>query len=106
MRIAVKSYGLTEALPREEAFGLKPQIQRAACSIPANIAEGHARNNTGEFLQFIGIACGSLAELETLVELAKRTRGLTVDSDFSIDLETLGKMLTRLRQSLRRKLNP
>lgn len=105
MRIAESSYGLAEALPREEAFGLRSQIRRAACSIPANIAEGHASNNTGEFLQFIGIACGSLAELETLIELAKKTRGIAVDPDFHTDLETLGRMLTRLRQSLRRKPN-
>ena len=52
-------------------YGITSQIRRAGVSIPANIAEGQARNTKGEFLQFLGVAQGSLAELETLLEISK-----------------------------------
>lgn len=58
-------YKITAQLPKEEKFGLSSQLQRSATSIPSNIAEGYCRNNRGEYLQFIGIARGSAAELET-----------------------------------------
>ncbi len=65
-------YKFTTAFPKEEMYGLTSQLRRASLSVPVNIAEGHARNTTGEFLQFLGIAKGSLAELETLLELSQR----------------------------------
>ncbi len=63
-------YELTRAFPPDEKFGLVAQMRRAAVSVPSNLAEGHARNTTGEFIQFISHAEGSLAELETQVILA------------------------------------
>jgi len=63
-------YKATQSFPKEEIYGLTSQIRRSAVSIPSNIAEGHARNTTGEFIQFLGIAKGSLAELDTQIIIA------------------------------------
>ena len=86
-------------------YGITSQIRRAGVSIPANIAEGQARNTKGEFLQFIGIARGSLAELVTLLEIS---RGLTYlpspDAEELLsscgEAPTIGRLLTGLKQSL------
>ena len=58
-------YALTRKFPKSETFGLANQMQRAAVSIPSNIAEGHTRQHTGEFRQFLFTALGSAAELDT-----------------------------------------
>lgn len=68
---AKELYRLTENFPKEETYGLASQMKRAAVSIPSNIAEGAARNSTKEFIQFLYIALGSLAELETQLLLAR-----------------------------------
>ena len=62
-------YSSTRSFPKEETYGITSQIRRAGISIAANIAEGQARNSKGEFRQFLGIAQGSLAELETADDL-------------------------------------
>ena len=72
MDLVVDSYNLAEMFPMNEKYGLTSQVQRAAVSVPANIAEGRSRQHTKEFIQFISIAYGSLAELETLIEIADR----------------------------------
>ena len=72
MDLAVTIYGITRQLPAEERFGITSQMRRAASSVAANIAEGQARRTTGEFLQSLGMARGSLAELETFIELCAR----------------------------------
>src|SRR5262245_28673143 len=58
--------------PKEERYGLAGQLRRSAVSVPSNLAEGAARNSTRELIQFLGITCGSLAELEAQIELAMR----------------------------------
>jgi four helix bundle protein len=63
-------YGLTRKFPKSETFGLANQMQRAAVSIPSNIAEGHTRQHTGEFRQFLFTALGSAAELDTQIIIA------------------------------------
>ena len=63
--IAREVYLLTKKLPKEETFGLSSQMRRAAISVPSNIAEGRSRNSRKDFAQFLHIALGSLAELET-----------------------------------------
>src|SRR5262249_27846101 len=63
-------YQLTQYFPSEEKFGLVAQMRRAAVSIPLNIAEGQARRTTGEFVQFISTAEGSVAELDTQLILS------------------------------------
>lgn len=70
MNLAKATYGLTDAFPKEEIYGLTSQMRRAAVSIPSNIAEGAARNGQKEFLQFLSIARSSLMELETQLILS------------------------------------
>ncbi|MBI5934372.1 MAG: four helix bundle protein [Chloroflexi bacterium] len=63
-------YGLTQGFPKSEIYGLASQMQRAAVSVPSNIAEGQGRQHTGEFRQFLYIALGSAAELDTQLIVA------------------------------------
>ncbi len=70
-------YSATQSFPEEERYGLKSQLRRAAVSIPSNIAEGQGRASTGEFHHFLGIARGSMLEVETQVHIAERLRHLT-----------------------------
>ena len=72
MDLAAECYRITEGFPGHERYGLASQLQRAAASVPANIAEGQARQHTKEFLQFLSVASGSLAEVETYLLLAVR----------------------------------
>ena len=74
MTLAEDCYKLTATFPREETYGLTAQIRRAAVSIPANIAEGYGRNQTGNFLHFLRIAQGSVRELETHLLLTSRLK--------------------------------
>lgn len=70
IQLAKVVYKLSAKFPSDERFGLTSQIRRAAVSIPSNIAEGHARKSTREYIRFVSIALGSLAELETQICLA------------------------------------
>jgi four helix bundle protein len=72
MDLAEQVYRATAAFPDQERFGLQSQMRRAAVSIPCNIAEGHGRLAAGEMRHFLGVARGSLRELETQIELAGR----------------------------------
>jgi len=92
MALAEEIYRLTANFPKEEIYGLTSQIRRSAVSIPSNIAEGSARNSTKEFIQFLYIALGSAAELETQLILSNNLGFLT---DLSI-LEDLGRVRSQL----------
>jgi len=72
MDLAENIYSCTRTFPREDMYGMISQMRRAGASVPSNIAEGQARNNSGEFRQFPGIAGGSVAELETWIMLCER----------------------------------
>jgi four helix bundle protein len=72
MSLVEQIYHATKDFPKEETFGLKGQMRRAAVSVPSNIAEGHAREHVKEYLHHISMAQASLAELETQLEIAKR----------------------------------
>lgn len=98
-------YGELKSLPEYERYGLIGQLQRAAVSIPSNIAEGAARKNTRELLQFLYIARGSLSELDTQLEICLRIRYLGKDTHerLAIKLEAISKMLNGLIVSLIRK---
>jgi four helix bundle protein len=71
MKLAELAYELAKKLPRKEAFGLVVQVQRAAVSVPSNIAEGHGRLTDLQFRHFLGNARGSLCEVQTQIELAR-----------------------------------
>ena len=96
-------YQETAGFPQDEVFGLRLQLRRSALSIPSNIAEGAGRNNTREFVQFLGIA-GSLAELDTQVEIAVQLGYLGPGSDAGRQLRRVGSIVRRLRASLKQRL--
>jgi len=93
MSLAEIVYRATEGFPKAESFGLVNQIRRCAISIPSNIAEGAARNSTREFVQFLGISCGSLSELETQIELATRLGYLKPNNDPARQLNRAGRIV-------------
>ena len=72
MDLVVECYRHTRRLPASETYGLRSQLERAAVSVPANMTEGRGRQHLGEFIQHLYIANGSLAELETHIQLAER----------------------------------
>ncbi|HEX8177058.1 MAG TPA: four helix bundle protein [Pyrinomonadaceae bacterium] len=98
-------YQITQKLPDEEKFGLISQMRRAAVSLPSNIAEGQARHTTGEFIQFISNAEGSLAELDTQLILAvelKYCESEDANPAFT-QIYELRKMLNALRRKLQQR---
>jgi len=95
-------YGLTQEFPADERFGLVSQMRRAAVSVPSNLAEGQSRRTTGEFIQFISHAEGSLAELETqtLISIELGFTNTETAEPILCAIEELQKMLNSLRQKL------
>jgi four helix bundle protein len=101
MDLAIAIYCLTRGFPKHETYGLASQIQRAAVSIPSNIAEGHALKQTQAYGRHLAIASGSLAEVETQLEIAGRL-GYNQEECRKIALRAgeIGRMLMGLRRSL------
>ena len=98
MQLVKAVYQMTSDFPAEERYGLAQQMRRAAVSIPSNIAEGAGRNGPKEYLHFIGIARGSLAEMETQMQLAVML-GFTTADHAAFDLaDRAGKLLTGLHK--------
>jgi four helix bundle protein len=106
--LAQQIYRVTERFPSNEQFGLTSQIRRAAVSIPSNIAEGAARQTKKEFLNFLHIAKGSLSELDTQLEIARRLEYLDQARWETLDerIERIDCMLSGLVRSLRSRNNP
>lgn len=104
MDLVEKIYLLTRTFPKQETYGLTSQLQRAAVSIPSNIAEGHTREHLKEYLHHLSMAQASLAELETQLEIAVRLKYLTVGQlkELMDDSSSLGKQMYSLRNALRR----
>ncbi len=102
MDLVVMCYQMTRKYPRSEIYGLTSQLQRAAVSVPSNIAEGHQRWHSKEFLYHLSIAYASLAELETHAEIARRLNYIAEDqtNDLLAQTAEIGKMINGLRKSI------
>jgi four helix bundle protein len=107
IQLAKKVYRFTFTLPKREIYGLASQMQRAAVSLSVNVAEGHARGSSKEFLQFLRITRGSLAELETLITLTTELGYLDdkLHKELFSDCDQIGRMITGLRKSILQKVN-
>jgi four helix bundle protein len=106
VELAEQVYRLTQHFPKQEMYGLSVQIQKAVVSVPSNIAEGHARDSTKEFLHHLSISLGSLAELETQLILAERLAYIDQQVLASLLSKTdeIGRMTRGLQRALRAKL--
>jgi len=102
MDLVVESYQVSKLFPKSEIYGLTGQLQRAAVSVAANIAEGHGREHLGDYLHHLSIATGSIMEVETHLLIAQRLCYVT-DADTKPALEMsaeVSRMLSGLTQKL------
>jgi four helix bundle protein len=95
MDLVPLAYELVKKLPREELYGLSDQIRRAVISVPANIAEGQSRRKPKEFLHFLSISRGSLAELDTLLLAGQRLKYFS-----QVDVNQTQPLLVEIRRLL------
>ena len=105
MALAEQAYRLTARFPRDEVCGMTSQIRRASVSIAANIAEGHGRENSGSFIQFLRMSQGSLKELETHLLLSERVKLAKMEELDPLlkRCDDLGKMTRSLIRSIQRR---
>jgi four helix bundle protein len=105
MLLAEQAYRVTVRFPKDEVYGMTSQIRRSAVSIAANIAEGHGREHSGSFIQFLRMSQGSLKELETHLLLAERVRLAKMDELEPLlkRCDELGKMTRSLIRSIQRR---
>jgi len=103
IELVKKIYVATKGFPTDEIYGLSAQMRRSAVSIPSNIAEGKARYSRREYIQFLYIALGSVAELETQIVISKELGYLKtgVEEELFESIDHIGKMLRNLIKSLR-----
>jgi four helix bundle protein len=106
IELVVKIYKQTESLPTAERFGLTSQIRRSAVSIPANIAEGAARQGSREFAHFLSNAQGSASELETELLIAEKLGYLDQVSyrEMRSELDGIGRMIVGLSRQVKAKI--
>jgi len=106
IELAEKIHAASQNFPKDEMFGLKSQIRRAAYSVPSNIAEGFGRGHTKEFIQFINTANGSLYETETQLTLAVKFKYISREEAIEIWSLTqrIGMMLNKLKKALQKRL--
>jgi four helix bundle protein len=98
-------YRITSSFPTDERFGLTSQLRRAAVSVPSNIAEGSARRTRAELLQFLYVARGSLAEIETQIQIARRLSYLAADDNLDDLLDRTFAKLGALLNSLKNPIS-
>ncbi|NLE58773.1 MAG: four helix bundle protein [Planctomycetes bacterium] len=106
MELVTLVYQHTKGFPKEEVYGLTSQLRRAAVSVPSNIAEGQGRRSTKEFLNHLSIARGSLLEVQTQLEIARRLSYLNEQQMKELDqqLGTVIRLLNGLMNALDRKI--
>ena len=106
MELVVTIYRTTSKFPREERYSLVDQLRRAAISLPSNIAEGHGRSRTGDYLRYLSVAVGSLHELETQIQISRRLEYISIDVEKELldACTAIGRMLGALIRALRRRL--
>jgi len=106
MDLVVAIYRITATFPKEERYSLVDQLRRAAVSVPSNVAEGHGRSRTGDYLRHLSVSVGSLSEVETQVQIARRLEYITEDDQRQLldSCNAIAKMLGGLIRSLRRRL--
>ena len=101
--LAKNVHVLSETLPKEETYGLRSQLRRAAVSVASNIAEGAGRNTNGEFHQFLGIAIGSAFEVDTQLIIGVELGYFSKDAVAALtkDIESIANRTFKLQQTLR-----
>ncbi len=106
MEIAKGAYELTSGFPSEEKYGLTSQLRRSAVSIPSNVAEGAGRNSKKEFVQFLAIARGSAAELNTQLLLAESFKYISNESlnEIEADITYCINMINKLQEKIKSQL--
>ncbi len=106
MDLVVAIYRITATFPKDERYSLVNQLRRAAVSVPSNVAEGHGRSRTGDYLHHLSVSVGSLSEVETQVQIARRLEYITEDHQRQLldSCNAIAKMLGGLIRSLRRRL--
>jgi four helix bundle protein len=103
IKLTAAVYQVTQVMPASERFGLTAQMRRAAVSIPSNIAEGNARHKLGDYLHFLSMSRGSLAELETQLIIVGTLHLLPETRALLDQIQEVRRMLQALIESLRRK---
>ena len=102
VELADTIYTLTASFPKSEVYGLSSQMQRAAVSVPSNIAEGSGKGSDRDFARFLSISLGSLFELETQIEIAYRRGYISTENYYALrpKIESLQKRIYNLRVHL------
>ncbi|KMQ66129.1 S23 ribosomal protein [Chryseobacterium angstadtii] len=108
VHLVTEIYSFTQSFPKQEIYSLTSQIRRSSVSIPSNIAEGHSRRSTLDYIQFLKIARGSCAELETQLIIARNLNYLNPEEFQNLSEKTaeISKMINAIITKLQSTPNP